>query len=161
MYHRPDRHQCCRCVYHRISQSCCQYSDLCLQTCLSCLSMDIIWPLKPSLDLVFCASSFAKNWMRRSLHLEILSNCPVSLLVFCAQMPNFVGFTQTKKLQEGPLHQEHETARHTQWKVWRQHGHLILLTQLTGLPLQFGLIQYVDIMEVLSAFHVKLRSSLT
>ena len=39
----------------------------------------------------------------------------VSLL----QMPNPIGFTATKELQEDPLHQEHEATRYAQRKVWR------------------------------------------
>lgn len=39
-------------------------------------------------------------------------------------MPNLIGFTSTKELQEGPLHQEHEAARHPQRKVYT-HTHTL------------------------------------
>lgn len=39
---------------------------------------------------------------------------------FTFQMPNPIGFTPTKELQEDPLHKEHEATWYAQWKVWRQ-----------------------------------------
>ena len=57
-------------------------------------------------------------------------------LLWLLQMPNPIGFTATKELQEDPLHQEHEATRYAQWKVWRPT--MPCPSPVQGLPVDSG-----------------------
>lgn len=84
----------------------------------------------PATSLLFLKEKESKVKKRKSNFVRQVTTC-VSLL-FTFQMSNPVGFTQTKELQEDPLHKEHKATRYAQWKVRRRNESVSLLGTSAG-----------------------------
>lgn len=95
---------------------------LCFSDAGSSLSARLLKHWKISRRTPLCAGTAAVHTFSRQTSLaERKQGLDHVVVTACASLPfqmsNPVGLTQTKELQEDPLHKEHEATRYAQWKV--------------------------------------------